>query len=269
MANLPKTDIVLYTALTPNGHKASITLEELGIRYEVKNIEIMKNMQKEDWFLKINPNGRIPAIVDRTPTPDGKAREKRIFESGALMLYLCQKYDPENKLNYPYDSDQYWEVVEWLVWMQSGVGPMQGQANHFYRYAPEKIEYGIKRYQTETKRLYQVLEDRLAEQAKVTGEDGPWIVGDRMTIADVANFGWINWAEWAGIDVTQFPHLSQWVDRINDRPAVKRGLDVPDSFTTLKEKLKSKEAQEEYAKQASQWVLKGQEEDQKKHGVKI
>ena len=125
MANSSNTNVVLYTSGTPNGQKASITLEELGIHYEVKNIEISKNVQKEDWFLKINPNGRIPAIVDRTPTSEGKARDKRIFESGALMLYLCQRYDPENKLNYPYDSDEYWEVVEWLVWMQSGLGPMQ------------------------------------------------------------------------------------------------------------------------------------------------
>ncbi|KAL9597312.1 MAG: hypothetical protein Q9219_005236 [cf. Caloplaca sp. 3 TL-2023] len=274
MATTPKTNIVLYTSLTPNGHKASVTLEELGIPYEVKNIEISKNAQKEAWFLKINPNGRIPAIVDKTPTPDGRAREKRIFESGALMLYLCQRYDPENKLNYPEDSDEYWEVVEWLVWMQSGLGPMQpssshdrsqGQANHFYRYAPENIEYGIKRYQTETKRLYQVLEDRLAEQAKVAGKSGPWIVGDRMTIADIANFCWINWAGWAGIDIKQFKLLSQWVDRINERPAVKRGLDIPEPFT-LKEKLQSKEAEEEFAKHHSQWVMKGQEADQKKHG---
>ncbi|KAL8799048.1 MAG: hypothetical protein Q9200_007633, partial [Gallowayella weberi] len=240
MASSPKTEILLYTSGTPNGQKASITLEELGIHYEVKNIEISKNVQKEEWFLKINPNGRIPAIVDKTPTPDGKAREKRIFESGALMLYLCQKYDPNNKLNYAYDTDEYWEVVEWLVWMQSGLGPMQGQANHFYRYAPEKIDYGIKRYQTETKRLYQVLEDRLAHQAQNTaGEDGPWIVGDQMTIADIANFSWVNWAEWAGVDVRRFRRLGQWLDRMNARPAVKRGLDVPEPFT-MKEKLKSK-----------------------------
>ena len=125
MATPPRTDIVLYTSGTPNGQKASITLEELGLHYEVKNIEISKNVQKESWFLKINPNGRIPAIVDRTPSSDGKAREKRIFESGALMLYLCQKYDPENRLNYTFDTDEYWEVVEWLIWMQSGIGPMQ------------------------------------------------------------------------------------------------------------------------------------------------
>ncbi|KAL8673406.1 MAG: hypothetical protein Q9168_002196 [Polycauliona sp. 1 TL-2023] len=257
MASPPKTDIILYTSGTPNGQKASITLEELGLPYEVKNIEISKNIQKESWFLKINPNGRIPAIVDKTPTPDGHNREKRIFESGALILYLCQRYDPDNRLNYPYDTGEYWEVVEWLIWMQS--------ANHFYRYAPEKIDYGIKRYQTETRRLYQVLEDRLAEQTSTAGKDGPWIVGDRMTIADIANFAWVNWAEWAGIDVQPFKYLNQWLDRINERPAVKRGLDVPEPFM-MKEKLKSKEGEEEYAKHHSQWVMKGQEADQKKHG---
>lgn len=122
---VPKTDIVLYTSGTPNGQKASITLEELGLKYEVKHIQISKNEQKEGWYLRINPNGRIPAMIDRTPTPDGKSREKRMFESGAMMLYLCQKYDPDNRISYPYDSDKYWEVVEWLIWMQSGLGPMQ------------------------------------------------------------------------------------------------------------------------------------------------
>ncbi|KAL8713000.1 MAG: hypothetical protein Q9220_002860 [cf. Caloplaca sp. 1 TL-2023] len=265
MTSPSKTKIVLYTAGTPNGQKASITLEELGIPYEVKSISISKNEQKEDSFLKINPNGRIPAIVDQTPAQDGKPRNKRVFEGGAILLYLCQKYDPDNNLNYAYDSEEYWEVVEWLVWMQSGLGPMQGQANHFYRYAPEKIEYGIKRYQTETKRLYQVLEDRLAEQSKTSGSSGPWIVGDRMTIADIASFSWINWAVWAGVDVKPFKRISEWVDRINDRPAVKRGLDVPEPFE-LKERMKSKEGEEEYAKHHSQWVMQGQEADQKKHG---
>ncbi|KAI4238988.1 MAG: hypothetical protein LQ349_000669 [Xanthoria aureola] len=253
MTSPPRTDIILYTSGTPNGQKASITLEELGIQYEVKNIEINKNVQKESWFLQINPNGRIPAIVDKNPAPNGHVREKRIFESGALMLYLCQRYDPQNQLNYPYDTDEYWE----------------GQANHFYRYAPEKIEYGIKRYQTETRRLYQVLEDRLAEQqakkAAAGSNEDPWIVGDRMTIADIANFAWVNWAEWAGIDVKPFELLNQWLDRINERSAVKRGLDVPEPFV-MKEKLKSKEGEEEYAQHHSRWVMKGQEADQKKHG---
>ena len=244
-----KPNIVLYTSGTPNGHKANITLEELGIPYEVQNIKLSKNVQKEDWYLRINPNGRIPALVDRTPGPDGQAREKRIFEGGAMMLYLCQRYDPDYKLSFPYDTDQYWEVVEWLVWMQSGLGPMQGQANHFYRYAPEKIQYGINRYQTETMRLYQVLEDRLEEQSKgssaASESGGPWIVGDKMTIADLACFSWINWSEWAGVDVTRFTRLKDWLDRINARPAVQKGVNVPEPFV-MKEKLKTKEGEEEY-----------------------
>ena len=121
----PKTDIILYSSGTLNGQKASITLEDLGLDYKVENIQISKNVQKEDWFLKINPNGRIPAIIDRTPTPGRVSREKRIFESGALMLYLCQRYDLYHKLLYPYESDEYWEAVEWLTWMQSGLGLMQ------------------------------------------------------------------------------------------------------------------------------------------------
>jgi len=268
----PNPDITLYTSGTPNGQKASITLEELGLPYEVKSINISKNVQKEDWFLRINPNGRIPALVDRTPSKDGSPREKRVFESGAMMLYLCERHDPEHRLNYPYDSDEYWEVVEWLTWMQSGLGPMQGQANHFYRYAPEKIEYGIKRYQTETKRLYQVLEDRLEYMEKLieiekissAGDKGPWIVGGKMTITDLACFSWINWAEWAGVDVTQFRRLKEWVDRINARPAVQRGLDVPEPFE-MKKKMQTKEGEEEYQKMHAGWVMKGQDADQMKH----
>ena len=163
----------------------------------------------------------------------------------------------------------------------------QGQANHFYRYAPEKIDYGINRYQTETKRLYQVLEDRLQEQKTSvetsSGDSGPWIVGDKMTIADLANFAWINWAEWAGIDVAPFKLVKGWLDRINSRPAIQRGLDVPEPFE-MKKKMQTKyvllasgplyemmltafyrEGEEEYAKMHSNWVMKGQKEDAEKH----
>ncbi|PMD42845.1 glutathione S-transferase GstA, partial [Hyaloscypha variabilis F] len=271
----PKTEISFYTAGTPNGQKISITLEELGIKYETTHIDISKNVQKEDWYLKFNPNGRIPAIIDKTPPADGKTREKRVFEGQAIMLYLCQKYDTDYKISFPFDSDKYWEVMEWMTWMQSGIGPMQGQANHFFRYAPEKIEYAIKRYQTETKRLYKVLDDRLSEQknanctaagtkASIAGSDegigngdGPWIVGDRYTIADIACFSWVNWAEWAGVSLSDFPEVSKWADRINARQAVKSGLDVPEKFK-MKEKMKTKEGEEEYAKHHSSWVMKGQ-----------
>ncbi|CZR57769.1 related to glutathione S-transferase GstA [Phialocephala subalpina] len=227
-------------------------------------------------------NGRIPGIIDRTPKRDGNGQEKRVFEGMAIMLYLCRKYDPEGRIGYPFDTDKYWEVVEWLTWMQSGIGPMQGQANHFFRYAPEKIDYAVERYQTETKRLYKVLEDRLVEQkgsnvtaagtkASIAGGtsglsdgNGPWVVGDRCTIADLACFSWINWAEWAGVPLDDFPELKKWLERINERPAVKKGLDVPEKFE-MKERMKSKEGEEEYAKRHSNWVMKGQKADQEKH----
>jgi len=153
---------------------------------------------------------------------------KRVFEGGAILLYLCAKYDPENKMSFPYDSPEYWEVVEWLVWMQSGLGAMQGQANHFYRYAPEKIEYAINRYQTETKRLYSVLEARLDEQEKAG--KGLWIVGGKYTIADLACFSWVNWDVWAGVDATKFTKISKWMDVINERPATKTGLDIVSDY---------------------------------------
>ncbi|KAG9237895.1 glutathione S-transferase [Amylocarpus encephaloides] len=266
----PKTDIVLFTDSTPNGQKVSVVLEELGLKYEMKHVDISKGTQKEGWFLKINPNGRIPAIVDRTPKADGKEQEKRVFEGGAILLYLCQKYDPAGKLSYPYDSDEHWEIVEWIMWMQSGLGPMQGQSNHFYRYAPEKIEYGINRYKTETKRLYSVIEARLVQQ-KISqkASSSPWIVGDKITIADLACFSWVNWAEWAGIylqreDGTNFLELKDWLERINSREAVKRGLDVPKPFT-LKEKWQTKEGEEEYAKHHSNWIMEGQKENHETH----
>lgn len=251
------TNIDLYTAGTPNGHKINILLEELGLDYTVHGIDISKNVQKEDWFLAINPNGRIPAIVDHT-----SGTSKRVFEGASIMLYLCAKYDPDSKMSFPYDTSEYWEIVEWLVWMQSGIGPMQGQANHFYRYAPEKIEYGIKRYHTECKRLYQVLEDRLAAQ-EAEGK-GLWMVGGKYTIADLACFSWVNWAEWAGIPTKPFPKIEKWMGTINERPATQKGVNIPEPFA-MKEAMKTKEGEEEYAKHHSNWVMNGMKADQEKH----
>jgi len=237
----PHTDIWLLTASTPNGQKISMQLEELGLKYETKKINIGENEQKEEWFLKINPNGRIPAILDRTVSPPVP-----VFESGSIMLYLCEKYDSDRLISYAYNTPNYWKMVQWLFFMNAGVGPMQGQANHFYRYAPEKIPYAINRYQNETGRLYSVLDKQLAEQAAketVGGkpeDKGPWLVGDKMTIADIANFGWVNWAAWAGVDTSPFPHLEDWAKRMNAREGIKRGLDVPDSMEKLRERLTSK-----------------------------
>ena len=220
-------------------------------------INLATNEQKEEWYLAINPNGRIPAIVDRTTDPP-----TRVFESFALMQYLCDRYDKDRKLSFEYDSPEYWESFQWNVWMNSGLGPMQGQANHFYRYAPEKIEYGVKRYQTETKRLYQVLEDRLAWQ-EAAGK-GLWLVGGRFSLADLNCFGWVNWAEWAGVSLEPFPKLKVWLETISERPGVKRGLDVPEPFE-MKKAMKTKEGEDEYAKHHSNWVMQGQNADQKKH----
>jgi len=253
----PQTNIDLYTAGTPNGQKINCTLEELGLSYNVHKVDISKDVQKEEWFLKINPNGRIPAIVDKTG-----GKDKRVFEGGSIMLYICAKYDQDNKISFPYDSDEYWEMVEWLVWMQSGIGPMQGQANHFYRYAHTKMDYAINRYQTETKRLYQVLDERLAAQEKAG--QGLWLVGGKYTIADLCCFSWVNWAEWAGVPTKQCPKLQQWLETIQKRPAVQKGVDIPEKFE-MKEAMKTKEGEEEYAKHHSNWVMQGQEADQEKH----
>ncbi|KAM0719081.1 hypothetical protein Q7P37_004986 [Cladosporium fusiforme] len=242
----PKTDIDLLTSGTPNGHK------ELGLQYNTKKIELSKNEQKEPWFLEINPNGRIPAIVDKT-----SGKPKRVFEGASIQLYLCEKYDKDHKISFPYDSDEYWETVEWLVWMQSGLGPMQGQANHFYRYAPEKIPYAINRYQTETKRLYQVLNDRLASQRaahNIPASEPGYIVGNKYTLADICNFSWVNWGEWAGVDPDEsFPEIALWRASIEKRPAVEKGTNVPDEFK-MKEIMRNKEKSEEYAKQSKSFL---------------
>lgn len=144
---------------------------------------------------------------------------------------------------------------------------MQGQANHFYRYAPEKIPYAIDRYQTETKRLYQVLEDRLAQQGGDNGGStgtAAWLVGGKYTIADLACFSWVEWHRWAGVELDSFPSIRQWKAAIEARPATERGLNVPDKFE-LREAMKTKEGEEEYAKHHSNWVMQGQKADQEKH----
>jgi glutathione S-transferase len=188
--------IDLYTSPTPNGWKASIMLEELGLDYEVKPVRLDKLEQKEDWFLRINPNGRIPAIVDHDE--DGFA----VFESGAILLYLAEKTG---------------QLLPSMFQM-GGVGPMQGQSNVFYRYAPEKIPFAIERYQRETKRLYTVLEQRLGEAEYLAGDYG---------VADIATWPWVSIHAWAGVDVDDLPQVQRWIEKVGERPAVQRGRAVP------------------------------------------
>ncbi len=201
--------ITLYTAATPNGHKASIALEELELAYEVHPIDFRKEEQKEDWFLAINPNGRIPAIVDHDED------DLAVFESGAILLYLAEK---TGRL-LPSDVRGRSETVQWLMFQMGGVGPMMGQANVFSRYAPEKIPFAIERYQRECRRLFEVLERRL--------EGREWLAADQYTVADIANYAWVRTHRWSGVDVSGLPALEAWRHRIRSRPAVERGLTIP------------------------------------------
>jgi len=200
--------IDLYTAPTPNGWKVSIMLEETGLPYSVKPIDLSKLVQKEDWFLRINPNGRIPAIVDRD------ADDFAVFESGAILLYLAEK---TGQL-LPSDPRQRSVAIQWLMFQMGGVGPMQGQANVFFRYAPEKIQYAIDRYHGETKRLYGVLDQRLGEVEYLAGDYG---------IADIATWPWVSIHGWAGVEVDDLPNLQRWIEAVGSRPAVQAGRAVP------------------------------------------
>ena len=201
--------IELFTAATPNGWKASITLEELGLPYKVRRIDFNKKEQKEPWYLKINPNGRIPTIVDHGN--GGFA----VFESGALMIYLAEK---AGRL-LPTDVKGRSLVIQWLMFQMGGIGPMMGQANVFYRYAPERIPYAIDRYQREVRRLFEVLETQLT--------DHEFLAGD-YSLADIANWSWVRGYKWSGVTLDGLPNLTRWLNAIAERPAVKRGVDVPE-----------------------------------------
>ena len=209
---MPTATIDLYTAPTPNGHKASIMLEELGVPYTLHAVNLGRHEQKAPTYLKLNPNGRIPTIVDHAPADGGEPFA--VFESGAILVYLAEKYGRF----LPEDLRGRSTVMQWLMFQMGGVGPMQGQANVFYRYWPEPYQPGIERYQNETKRLYRVLEDRL---------DGRDFLCDDYSIADIATFPWVNLHAWAGVAIDDLPRLQDWLARIRERPAVQRGLAVP------------------------------------------
>ncbi|NJL43145.1 MAG: glutathione S-transferase family protein [Pseudanabaena sp. SU_2_4] len=199
--------IDLYTFTTPNGRKASIMLEEVGLDYNTHKIDITKGNQFTPEFIAINPNSKIPAIVDRD-------RDNTVFESGAILLYLAEitgKFLPTA-------SKDRFQVIEWLMFQMGGVGPMFGQLNHFKRFAPEKIPYAIDRYTKETLRLYGVLDKQL--------ENREYICGD-YSIADIATYPWVAIYEWQGMTLDEHPNLKGWVETVGQRPAVQRGMGVP------------------------------------------
>jgi GST-like protein len=207
--------IDLYTAATPNGHKVSIALEELGLPYTLQVLDLSKGEQKTPAFLALNPNGRIPAIVDHA------ADDFAVFESGAILIYLAEK---TGQLM-PTDVKGRSQVLQWLMFQMGGVGPMMGQANVFYRYFPEKIQAAIDRYQGESKRLLRVLDGHLAHHEYLAGD---------YSIADIANWAWARTHRWSGVDVSDLPHLQRWLEAIRQRPAAQRGLNAPPSALDLR-----------------------------------
>ena len=200
--------IELFTSETPNGWKVSIALEEMSLPYEYRHIRLSQRDQKQDWYIKLNPNGRIPTIIDHDND------DFVVFESGAILMYLAEK----TGLFLPRDVKGRSLVIQWLMFQMSGVGPMMGQANVFYRYAPEKIPYAIDRYQREVRRLLEILDRRLA--------DHDYLAGD-YSIADIATWPWARGYEWSGVSIDGLDHLRRWLDTVGARPAVQRGKAIP------------------------------------------
>jgi GST-like protein len=229
--------ITLYTAATPNGHKVSIALEELGLPYALRVIDLAAGEQKRPEFLAINPNGRIPAIVDHD------ADDLAVFESGAILIYLAEK----TGRFMPSDAPGRSRVLQWLMFQMGGVGPMMGQANVFYRYFPEKIQPAIDRYQGEVRRLFTVLDGHL--------KDHEYLAGD-YSIADIANWAWVRTYRWSGVSLDGLPHLQRWKDAIAQRPAVQRGIAQPPSAIDLAKD--RDEAAQRFALEARRMVETGQ-----------
>jgi GSH-dependent disulfide-bond oxidoreductase len=203
--------ITLYTWATPNGRKVSIMLEECALPYAVKKINITAGEQREPGFVALNPNGKIPVLVD-DEGPDGQPIT--LFESGAILVYLAGKtgkFLPES------DRAKY-QALQWLMFQMGGVGPMFGQVHHFLRYAPEPVPYAVHRYTTEAARLYGVLNARLSDRD---------YLADEYSIADIATYPWVARHDWQGVDLAGFPAVRRWFERIGARPAVQRGMAVP------------------------------------------
>ena len=225
--------IKLYTAPTPNGHKVSCLLEALEMDYEAILVNLSEGEQKKPNFLKISPNGRIPAIVDTE-------NDLSIFESGAIMIYLADK---AGKL-IPQDTARRYKVIEWLMFQMGGIGPMMGQANVFYRYFPEKLQPAIDRYQNEGRRLFEVLDKQL--------NDNDWLAGD-YSIADIANWCWVRTHKWSGVSTDGLENLERWKNAMYEQPGMQAGIKVPVKVESL---LKSEKDTKAFAKDAAKMVQK-------------
>lgn len=224
--------IHLYTASTPNGHKVSCMLEAIEMTYEIHTVNLGEGDQRKPDFLKISPNGRIPAIVDTDND------NLSIFESGAIMLYLAEK---SGKL-IPSDIKGRAKVIEWLMFQMGGIGPMMGQANVFSRYFPEKIQPAIDRYQNESRRLFEVLDMQLSKNE--------WLAGE-YSIADIANWCWVRTHNWSGVSLEGLEYLEKWKNKMYDQPGMLKGTKVPVDIGGL---LNDDKDQKEFIKNAQKMV---------------
>ena len=224
--------IHLYTASTPNGHKVSCMLEAIEMPYEIHSVNLGEGDQRKPDFLKISPNGRIPAIVDTDNN------DLSIFESGAIMLYLAEK---SGKL-IPSDIKGRAKVIEWLMFQMGGIGPMMGQANVFSRYFPEKIQPAIDRYQNESRRLFEVLDMQLSKNE--------WLAGE-YSIADIANWCWVRTHNWSGVSLEGLEYLEKWKNKMYDQPGMLKGTKVPVDIGGL---LNDDKDQKEFIKNAQKMV---------------
>ena len=228
--------IELYTSPTPNGHKVSCTLEAMGLTYNVHTINLMNGDQHKSNFLKISPNGRIPAIIDKSN------KNLHIFESGAIMIYLAEKTgqlisnDPLKKA----------KVLEWLMFQMGGIGPMMGQANVFFRYFPEKIPAAIDRYQNECRRLFEVLDKHLSKHE--------WLAGE-YSIADIANWCWVRTHKWSGVSIDGLKYLEKWKNVMYEQPGMLKGIKVPIEIKIDKD-IDDEKKTKEFIKNAQKMVKK-------------
>ncbi|KAK6360855.1 hypothetical protein TWF730_006971 [Orbilia blumenaviensis] len=258
-------NLTLYTAQTPNGTKISIALSILNLPYKVHPLNLATHEQKLPWFTAINPNGRLPALTDHSPPfPSSSSSSSppeplHIMESGAILLYLVSNYDTSQKLSFSKDSKEHWEMVQWVFWQNAGLGPMQGQSNHFVRYSPEKIPYAVGRYVNESRRLYTVLEGRLKEQEEKRGSG--WIVGDHVSIADITVWCWAIYAEWGGIGLEGFERVRKWRERVAGVEGVEEGRNVPEPSGLRDADLGDEVLVRGYVEGSRKWILEGMRRD--------
>ncbi|KAI1099130.1 glutathione S-transferase [Jackrogersella minutella] len=230
----PKPGLNVYGYASVNPYKVTIAAEELNIPYNYINIDMAAGESQAEWYASINPNGRMPALVH--VKEDGTT--VTVFESAACLLYIASEFDKGYKISQPFGTPEYWTQLSWLSWQVAGYGPMMGQACFFNRYATEPVPYASWRYTAEARRLHHVLDKQLSTT--------PFVGGDRLTVADIAIFIFSHSAKWCGVDINEFPNVKAWHDKLAQRPAFQKGLQVPVPYLFSNEAVSNPDGQDFY-----------------------